>query len=84
MLGTSRELDGAAWGAQIAQWRAVRGYTQRQAAERAGVSQGTWCAAERGLRPVRWVTLARVALALGVSMDELRRGPVGGRGGLGQ
>lgn len=57
---------------QIAVLRAKRGLTQAQLSELAGVSRDSISAIEsRQIRRVRLTTLARLAGALGVELEEL-------------
>jgi transcriptional regulator with XRE-family HTH domain len=52
-------------------WRANRGMTQGELAEAAQVARGTIVRAESGA-PVNVRTLARLARALGLTVNELR------------
>lgn len=55
----------------LREWRADKGLTQEQLAERADVTRGTVMRAESG-KAVNVVTLAKLAKALGISVHELR------------
>jgi transcriptional regulator with XRE-family HTH domain len=52
-------------------WRADQGLTQRELAEKAGVSVGTVLRAEAG-GPMRVNNIAKLARALGISVHDLR------------
>jgi transcriptional regulator with XRE-family HTH domain len=52
-------------------WRADRGMTQEELAQKAQVARGTIIRAENGA-PVNVRTLSRLAKALGLNVNELR------------
>ena len=52
-------------------WRADKGLTQIELAERAGVGRGTIMRAENG-KAINVRTLAQLAKALGITVHELR------------
>ena len=51
--------------------RGAKGLTQGQVAERAGMSRSYLCRVEQGKVNVSVVSVARVATAIGVDVDEL-------------
>jgi transcriptional regulator with XRE-family HTH domain len=55
----------------IRRLREDRGITQEDLAHEAGVTTGTLSRIERGLANPAWTTVARIARALGVSLEEL-------------
>lgn len=60
-------------------WRKHRGYTLRQLAARAGISTSYLSQIETGQREGTLATMARVAAALGLDLDDLA--PVATEGG---
>jgi len=56
---------------KIAYYREKRGLTQRELAEKAGVSQGAIGQYEIGLTMPRLSTLQRIAVALNTTVSEL-------------
>ena len=56
---------------RLKEWRERRLLTQRELAERVGVTQGTINRIERGVHRPRLATVRRLAEALGVDPDEL-------------
>ncbi len=70
--GYGRGMDRETIGTQVRQIRLARGLTQRELAERAGVSEPTVISRiERGGQVPRLDTAARIAHALGVPLGEL-------------
>ena len=61
-------------GRRVSAFRAARGYTQEQLAERCGFTSKFISEVERGLVNVPIVTLARFGNALGVTLSELTLG----------
>jgi transcriptional regulator with XRE-family HTH domain len=57
-------------GENFAVWRKLRGLTEEQVADRAGVSRGTVRRPESGTRSVSLENMLRIARALGV-LDEI-------------
>ena len=62
-------------GEQLKAWRAVRGLSQRDLAERAGVVYPLVARLELGQTDPRLSTLHRLAEALGIDVVDLLRGP---------
>ncbi len=63
---------------RLADLRLVRGYSQPQFAEAAGVKLGTLRALEQGrIADPKVATVARLAEALGIATDDLLAEPVG-------
>lgn len=60
-------------GELIRERRLARGWTQEHAAERAGVSVGSWRSTETGRRRPRPATFAAIIAALELSPDDVRR-----------
>ena len=60
--------------AYIREWRQARFLSQRQLADRAGVSRETIINVEAG-KPLRVTTLQRLAAALGLSPEDLFQRP---------
>lgn len=59
-------------GYKIKEVREARGLTQEELAEKSGVSRGTISALENGaVRTTTTKTLVKLALALGVSVDQI-------------
>ena len=59
-------------GYKIKEVREARGLTQEELAENSGVSRGTISALENGaVRTTTTKTLVKLALALGVSVDQI-------------
>ena len=62
-------------GEQLRAWRAVRGLSQRDLAQRAGVVYPLVARLEMGQTDPRLSTLERLAEALGLSLVDLLTGP---------
>lgn len=67
-------------GARLKELRIAAGQTQKQLAERAGVSLRTIGALERGAYDPVWTTVTRLARALGVSIAAFLEPPARGAG----
>src|SRR5258705_13791631 len=70
-FGSHGDLRQGACSYHYGVWRADRGMTQEELAQKAQVARGTIIRAESGA-PVNVRTLARLAKALGISVHDLR------------
>jgi|SRR5581483_5883469 len=79
--GTTDDSPAPEWGRRIAAsvkaWRRIRGMTQEQLAELAGMDRPRITKIEAGHSVPRTKTLRRLATALGVSVGEIVDGPPG-------
>src|SRR5205814_8311655 len=73
-LFRSRRPPDPAFGARLGAGRRQAGLTQRELAERAGVTLNSIWRYETGRRPEDYDVLARLGEAVGVSVDFLLRG----------
>ncbi len=63
-------------GEKIKHWRQKKGFTQKQLAEKAGLTLATIGRIETGMRQgTNITTLQRIAEALGISLDKLLNPP---------
>ncbi len=63
-------------GERIIQWRGRRGWSQSELARQAGLSQGNISRIEAGIGKMPYgETLAKIASALGITVDELQGAP---------
>lgn len=68
-----RHTSGHPVGELIRERRLARGWTQEDAAERAGVSVGSWRNTESGRRRPRPATFAAIIASLELTPDDIRR-----------
>jgi len=73
-MGQTQPEDAIRMGKRISDLREERGWTQKQLAERAGLSITFLSEVENGKRNVSYGKLLRIADELGTSMDYLARG----------
>ncbi|AIQ61823.1 HTH-type transcriptional regulator SinR [compost metagenome] len=68
-------MDSRRLGRRIRAFRKLKGYTQQELADRAGISLAVLGAVERGNRRLEDQILDKIAMVLGVGVDELTDSP---------
>lgn len=68
-------MDSRRLGRRIRAFRKLKGYTQQELADRAGISLAVLGAVERGNRRLEDQVLDKIAMVLGVGVDELTDSP---------
>ncbi|MBY9082534.1 helix-turn-helix transcriptional regulator [Paenibacillus sp. HN-1] len=68
-------MDSRRLGRRIRAFRKLKGYTQQELADRAGISLAVLGAVERGNRRSEDQILDKIAMVLGVGVDELTDSP---------
>ena len=69
-------IDNTEVGRLMRRWREAAGWSQTEAAERAGMGQSAWSRVEAGTRPLRLSEGIAYAQALGVDVLALTRDPL--------